>query len=939
MRNGKRLSLLVVVAMLASVWNMTLGFTMPPTVAGNLNQGIYFDEDFEGYASVSDVEGMVSIHANNYQGVSLVDSGDSERGQVIQLNRADTNCGIVADIAPVKQVEISAWMKVGSDSNQRFCLVCFDSTGKYMELLALYPNKNFGTNDGKDAGYDWWSGEKHAINTWYRVKADIDLENDTATYMLYNTAGVKLEEKSYTGVDFISDIAKVRVHNNGSNSGSNYVDDLVVKQKGYTSERVLKNETFEEGNMFVSSNASYPTRTEFDVTRNTTIGIIPYNETGVGQIVGTGNLKDVYEGSVRIGYDLYLSGDGYVNLRNKKDIEIPLLHFSNSKISTVIESGDLGHLSTEKWYHFEHLLDLDRNLQKVKVYNQNGELVASGINEDLNGVDDIELNVGTVEVRNWSAGSKKDIKFDNFKYETCTNRPEVVKVYATDKYGEEIVGLTNLTPAITQITIVYDKMLAASNPADLFSLPGVDYSGSIVGNSFVMTINQTLSDTASYTLKASAEVMDMDGLTTGKEFETVITTGTIEENSQTAPLLVETWDGIVEGWVLNNITEPYLYTVDEAHGKSATMQKVDPEKQGEFTKKFPTQSNGAIKVRYSVIANGNNVYVCLKHENYEYQLCLIGDKDGVYADLSQGVLIADIVRGEWITLEHIVNLDTQSMTTKVFNATGALLATKTEKGKLDFNGTVAMNQVSVFNFRNWGQTEVYFDDIVIEPYSIPPTLSEESVQMTDHFGNALQASWTVTPAIHTISIDFGTRMDESTLSEITIKKENEDAVPFTESFSESIYTMTLTQGLEPDSTYVIFVPATVTNLRGIPISAPFSYEFETNDGKTEVGIMEVKKGGVAITELSQLVQGDTITVSIGYGNITNEPLPVTYVLAYYNGKKMVRMETITATLPTKFGVHTQNFVVGDLTDVEKIKVFVWNGLYDMISYDKDITII
>ena len=492
---------------------------------------VSIDEDFEGYTSVSNMDGLVSIRTNDYTGVSLIDSGDSERGQVIQLNRADASCGIVADIAPVKQVEISAWMKVGSDSNQRFCLVCFDSTGKYMELLALYPNKNFGTNDGKDAGYDWWSGEKHAINTWYRVKADIDLENDTATYMLYNTAGVKLEEKSYTGVDFISDIAKVRVHNNGSNSGSNYVDDLVVKQKGYTSERVLKNETFENGNMFVSSNASYPTRTEFDVTRNTTIGIIPYNETGVGQIVGTGNLKDVYEGSVRIGYDLYLSKDGYVTLKNKKDQEIPLLHFAKTKISTVIESGDLGHLPTENWYHFEHLLDLDHNLQKVKVYNQNGELVASGINEDLNGVNDIQLNIDKVEVRNWSAGSQTDVKFDNFKYETyAVDRPEVTGVSMTDIYGKTVEGLSQITPDIASIVITYDKDLSQNNLSRYFNLKKADgtkveYTASREGNVYKMNLTNALDGNASYILKAAAQVLDVDGIATGEALEVAFTTG------------------------------------------------------------------------------------------------------------------------------------------------------------------------------------------------------------------------------------------------------------------------------------------------------------------------------------------------------------------------------------------------------------------------------
>lgn len=348
---------------------------------------------------------------------------------------------------------------------------------------------------------------------------------------------------------------------------------------------------------------------------------------------------------------------------------------------------------------------------------------------------------------------------------------------------------------------------------------------------------------------------------------------------------------------------------------------------------FEDISEGGVKISYDIyLVGGQSHYVKANPiSGTEYPLVQI---EGLNIKLTNGgTVIYTAGAANWVHIEQIIKLETGSVQTWVYSMSGELLG-----DGINIAGCDSIKNIVFCNWSAASKINLYLDNVLIENYDIPPELSKSAFTITDYAGNVLEGTRELTPGISSVAMNFGTKMNGNTLSDIILQKEDGTTVTTTGTLSGMVYTLTLGQGLEPNSSYKVVVPATVESSGGVLLGSRFTHTFTTGAGETAVAVTGITKDGSVISGLSQLAAGDTAVVSVGYGNLTGKALPVTCVVAYYSGKSMTGLEAYTISAPTGFGMLTQNITLPSLSGVDKIKVVALNGLYSLIAYHLPITL-
>jgi len=349
--------------------------------------------------------------------------------------------------------------------------------------------------------------------------------------------------------------------------------------------------------------------------------------------------------------------------------------------------------------------------------------------------------------------------------------------------------------------------------------------------------------------------------------------------------------------------------------------------QNTATLNFTDVSEGGIKVSYDLYLTGRQSHYIKANPitGKEYPLLMV---NGMSLALTNGgATVYTAPSAGWVHVEQILKLETGVVETKVTSMTGALL--------LETSNNAGCESIASITLCNWSaasKLNLYIDNLVVENFDVPPQFSKTSFVKTDYVGNEFTGVWGLTPGIASVSVNFGTKMNAATLGGIALKKENGTPVATTGSLSGMVYTLTINEGLEPNSIYQLYIPGTAASSKGILVGSDYTHQFETGEGETVISVSGMTKAGTPITALSQLTAGNSVTVSVGYGNLTASAIPTTLVVAYYSGKTMTKFEAYNLSAPTGFGLLTQTITVPSLTGVDKIQAIALSDLYGMVAY-------
>lgn len=340
---------------------------------------------------------------------------------------------------------------------------------------------------------------------------------------------------------------------------------------------------------------------------------------------------------------------------------------------------------------------------------------------------------------------------------------------------------------------------------------------------------------------------------------------------------------------------------------------------------FEDVSGGAVRILYDayILSAGDRVITASPVSGKDFGLLQIFQRK-INKEQS-GDTIYSVSEDCWVSIEQILDLDSKIVWTKVYTQDGTLLASDSK--------AIDCASISKITIKNLSTTKVFnFDNLTVELYEIKPELKSTSFTMIDYSGNALTGVYGLTPQISEISMNFGVLMDSTTLSDISLQKKDGTKVLTTGESDSMVYKLSLNQGLEANTEYVVVVPATVASSRGVMLGESYTFEFETGKGEKNVNIIGFKKDAIDVTKIPDLSEGDKANILISYGNLKKTEYPVTCVITYYSGKTMTHIDTHTLLIPPGFGRLTQEIEISSLAEVDKIKAVVISDLYGMIAY-------
>lgn len=292
----------------------------------------------------------------------------------------------------------------------------------------------------------------------------------------------------------------------------------------------------------------------------------------------------------------------------------------------------------------------------------------------------------------------------------------------------------------------------------------------------------------------------------------------------------------------------------------------------------------------------------------------------------------DLDSSKWYEVEtvlDVVNEETHTAVTEFGASAPVASYSNNFEGKLTALKGIMFNAI--------GGTTVHMDDIKLEYYEADPAFDAGAIVLTDQFDNEVTGTANVTTAVRSIRIPFGCDMKET--DAITLTDRANNAVTFTLSRLDNSYELILDDLLKQGETYTVTIPSTVENVFGVQLGgADRTFTFTTTDSLADLmNINAVKIGDTKVGALSDITAGSTLNVEVNYANSTAEAIEGDVFVAFYNGKRLVRVLMGSKTVSAgEYGtdVSTFSFAVPsdlDLT-VDKVSVFLWNGLSNITPY-------
>lgn len=468
----KLVSALIIMTMILTAWSVPMSVSAADAAQSNFDT-VLFDEDFEGYKSIEEVDGIKSSK-ENFSGVQLVDSGDVTRGQVLKLSREDAYSGIRAAFVPTTYITASAWMKVEGANSVSMGMRAYDSEGNSIALCGLWPSDKVGYGNGSGSGYNGYptySGK--VVGKWLLVEVTVNLLTDTMTHKVTDVDGNVIHTSSSDTVTYIDNIEAIEFRNNTAKEQdtqeiANYFDDLVITREGgcYLDEDFENCDAITDINNIGSYNSGDWTGVSLvDDTDANRGKVVMLNRTdgasgaakhsGVNTTIETTS-KVKLSAWVKVGSECDDSIALRVFDKAKGGIELCVFNKPNTMIG--FNKGDKNScgswtakefISLDAWYWTEITIDLDKDSITYKVFDNSGNIIETYTSEETSYISQM-TGIYKAEIRSKNGTTAIKCYFDDF----VVSHPNYVE--ESTILNEDFEGDTNVFADATISTNVTD---------------------------------------------------------------------------------------------------------------------------------------------------------------------------------------------------------------------------------------------------------------------------------------------------------------------------------------------------------------------------------------------------------------------------------------------------------------------------------------------------
>ncbi|MBO5008371.1 MAG: hypothetical protein J6D26_06010 [Clostridia bacterium] len=375
-------------------------------------------------------------------------------------------------------------------------------------------------------------------NTWISVKHMVDLDSNTATCEVYDAGGnpISTSTTAFSLMNGLSDIAKLTIQN--QKNKELLVDNVIVKpySEDASDPEHPVDDTFDDISSFDELSTWKKTVTSSQAV------VTPYDDGTEGNYITvnkgnyTRNLSSITQGKYKITYKLkpgtsqpivYLAGSNTGNML--------LTEVYNGKLVTnswaAANMIDICTLDdTASWITIEAIVDVSDTSLKINAYDESGELIGTHERTHLTGVDvTTELtNFDTFHIDNWNDNA---LSFDDISIKAWVEKPSLLPGNVTIiNYKDEKTSLSKVSPATKTITLDFNTPITEDSEALITISPDAEYTGEVVGDTYVMTFTKALIENTSYTINAPADIANKIGDIMGEDVNIEFnTTGTVNE--------------------------------------------------------------------------------------------------------------------------------------------------------------------------------------------------------------------------------------------------------------------------------------------------------------------------------------------------------------------------------------------------------------------------
>lgn len=405
-------------------------------------------------------------------------------------------------------------------------------------------------------------------------------------------------------------------------------------------------------------------------------------------------------------------------------------------------------------------------------------------------------------------------------------------------------------------------------------------------------------------------------------------------------LIDENFDNMTElsnGWTNINGDNPVTIIDNSPYGKSAKGQF----KGSSGLQKSFDAVTGKFKISFLMSTN-TQFYLNLINkdaagEDKNQALAYIDTSLKVHSGNGDGghYIMGNVESGKYYQFEFVVDTDNKTYEMSYTDVATSTKSTQTLDSEklprlLDLN-SVSGIQLGFWDSKKDGSDTVIIDNVKVERIVTAPVLSAETVAIKDYNENVITDTTKVTPAISEIALNFGTQIDEATLDgAITLTDSENSAVAFDYALSSDgkIVTITPTAYLKGGKTYSLSVAKTVANVYDMTMDAAFNMQFETAADFAKAELTTLPK-------LSDITTGSTVTIGGNFINCTGSSKNLVWVVAYFSGNRLVYADASKETpISTVYGKTTlgQTYTAPDMTGVDRVEVYLWNGMTTMIPF-------
>lgn len=405
-------------------------------------------------------------------------------------------------------------------------------------------------------------------------------------------------------------------------------------------------------------------------------------------------------------------------------------------------------------------------------------------------------------------------------------------------------------------------------------------------------------------------------------------------------LIDENFDNMTElsnGWTNINDNNPVTIIDNSPYGKSAKGQFVGS---SGLQKSFDAVT-GKFKISFLMSTN-TQFYLNLINKNAAGEdknqaLAYIDTSFRVHSGNGDGghYIMGNVESGKYYQFEFVVDTDNKTYEMSYTDVATSTKSTQTLDSEklprlLDLN-SVSGIQLGFWDSKKDGSDTVIIDNVKAELIVTAPVLSAETVAIKDYNENVITDTTKVTPAISEIALNFGTQIDEGTLDgAITITDSDNSAVAFDYALSSDgkIVMIAPTAYLKGGKTYSLNVAKTVANVYDMTMDAAFNMQFETAADFAKAELTTLPK-------FSDIETGSTLTIGGNFINCTDSSKNLVWVVAYFSGNRLVYADASKETpISAVYGKTTlgQTYTAPDMTGVDRVEVYLWNGMTTMVPF-------